>query len=330
MTFLHTLKRYFGWCPRFDAPQAALFSSFAGLSIGNKVAATMMLLAWGATSLIWGVWYLLLNIPGRLDVLYSPPIARAFFREMMYFPTGAAILILITDYLITGKMQRRHKIELLAAVVFGSLLRMSNALWDFTAWLRGGISLNYLSAWASWPPSVADTLLQVSLIAILSALCVSLAYNIIKNRALVSTRILFTLSAFFLLSAIEMTYVRLSSQSNFFGYPPTTLLEIIMFTVVTAAVGVFLLSTALKTRCGGLLVLSTQTYLRLSLISFGLISIADSILNPGTSIATYWYIPWVTLTGYIERLALVAFAFFPMRFTVGEFWVGEPESKTRG
>ena len=104
-----------------------------------------MLLVWSLGSLFQGFIYLTQNIPGRLDLLGYPNIARSFLMTVMVFPFGLSLTILIADYLLTGRVVKRHGIELLVVVVIGAIGRVARPLFDLVFWLQGGLSWSRLA-----------------------------------------------------------------------------------------------------------------------------------------------------------------------------------------
>ncbi|MGD0804117.1 MAG: hypothetical protein ABSA11_08610 [Candidatus Bathyarchaeia archaeon] len=276
----------------------------------------MILLGWGLSALIAGIRYLLINIPGRIPLLYSPPIARAFLSEILYFPTGVAILVLVIDYLATGRVLRRHKIELMIAVLLGSLLRLANALFDLIVWLQGGLTLSRISMWASWPPSIVDSLVEGSIVVILGTLCIYIAYRVLTDRELLVKWTFLLLSAYFLWFAFDILYIQLEAGEPLLVVPLIELLSYAMLLIANAAIGIFLLGVSLRLRRGGGFEVSTPMYLRIVLLVFGIVGFlydAGYLLSSGTM---SWDLPWVLLVGIFTRIAIALMAFYPLKFAV--------------
>lgn len=320
MTIQDTVQKYLGWCPRFNLPSPYL-TNITKLSTGSKIGIISILLAWGFDSLVQGLWYLQRNIPGRLELLGNLVIARSFFSQIMVFPFGLFLTILVADYIITGKVIFRHKIELLIIVLFGVLTRIVRPLFDIAIWLQSGLSWTRLAIWISWSQNIVDAVIVNGYIIILVIVCIYLAKRVLTDRSILTKSMIFLLGTHYLWLGFEMLWSvviqpSLDPLSSFFARDWVTQAVVILGIGANLIFGAFLLRVFSKLRRVDQIEVSAPLYIGGFFLFYGVFSIiylaVSFSLYPGNA----WYYPWDRAASMISSLAIVLIAVYPPRLNV--------------
>jgi hypothetical protein len=291
----------------------------------TKLGVLTILFIWGLGSLVQGWRLLLLNIPGRLEMLGTPVIARAFVWEVLVFPFGLSLAVLITDYVIAGKFVKRHKIELLATVIIGALGRVARPLFDIVFWLRGGLSWTRLAIWASWPQSMVDSVIVNGYVIILVILCAYFAKRVLTNKSLLSKRMFSLTGASYLWLGAEMIWSVLIHPS--LDPVPSPLFTGAWYTQVSKILEIganlifalFLTSIYLRLRHTDHVEVSAPSYIRGYFLLYGVFSAFYHVVSYQKNQASaYWDYPWLTAASIIADLAIALVAVYPPSLTVSE------------
>jgi hypothetical protein len=322
MTLQGTLRKYLGWCPRFTLPSPYLMN-VTKLSTGGKIGIVSILIAWGFDSLVQGLWYLQRNIPGRFELLGNLVIARAFFSQIMVFPFGLFLTILVADYIITGKVIFRHKIELLISVLFGVLIRIVRPLFDIAIWLQSGLSWTRLAVWISWPQNVVDALIVNGYIIILVILCAYLAKRVLTDRSILTKSMIFLLGVHYLWVSFEMLWSVVIQPSfdplgSFFARDWVTQSVVILGIGANLIFGAFLLRVFSKLRHVDQIEVSAPLYMRGFFLFYGAFSIIYKTVSYSSYSGNAWYYPLATAASIIAGLAIVLITVYSPVLTIGE------------
>jgi hypothetical protein len=324
MTFRDMARRYFGWCPHPPFPTSQITPLVKLPSVG-KISFLALLLVWGLSSVFQGLKYIILNIPQLIELLSSPNNAGISLQEILVLPFGLSLVILVADYSYTGRVIKRHGIELLATVVIGSLTRIVRPLVDIALWLQGGLSWTRLTFWVSLPQNVASAIIADSYVVILLVLCVYLAKRVLSNRSILSSGIFLLLAANYLWMSFDWLWISLIQPSldpvanPFFTQVWYVQASVIIEVGANLIFAVFLLRIYFGLRHKDHLEVSAPGYLR----GFFLFYAAFSLFYRFVSYSAYRSsapldYPLIATAGIIGDLAIALVAVYPPRLMMDD------------
>jgi hypothetical protein len=321
MTFRALANKYLGWCPRLFLPLTSLIP-IVRLQTSGKIGFVTMLLVWSFGSLFQGFIYLTQNSPGRLDLLGDPNIARSFFQTVMVFPFGLSLVILITDYLITGRVVKRHGLELIVTVIIGAIGRVALPLVDLVFWLQGGLSWTRLVLWVSWPPNMISAIIADSYILILLVLCGYLAKRVITNKNILSKWMFLLFAANYLWLGFEWLWTSLiqpsmdASLQTIFTRVWYEQAVIIFETSMNLVFAIFLLDIYLRLRQADQVEVSAPLYLRGFFLLYGLFGVFYRFISFSSVNMNEGYGLLLTVMGIIGDLAIVLVSVYPPQLAI--------------
>jgi len=322
MNLQDEMKKYLGWCPRYPITLTHQ-TTFTILPIGGKIGFIALLLVWAFGSLFGGLSYLILNIPQLLELLSSPNNAGIFLQEILVLPFGLSLVILVADYIYTGRVIKRHGIELLATVVIGSLTRIVRPLVDIALWLQGGLSWARLAFWVSLPQNVASAIIADSYVVILVVLCTYLAKRVLTNRSILSSEMFLLLVANYLWMGFDWLWISLLQPSldpvsnPFFTQVWYVQASVILEVGANLIFAVFLLRIYFGLRHEDHLEVSAPGYLRGFFLFYASFSLFYRFVSYSAykSSAPLDY-PLIATAGIISDLAIALVAVYPPRFKI--------------
>ncbi len=321
MTLQEIMRKYLAWCPRFSVPSTQQIPLTEMPSLG-KIGFIAMLAIWGLGSLYQGLRYLMVNIPQMSEML-SSPYAGIFLQEALVFPFGLSILILVIDYVVTGRIVRRHWLELLTTIIFGALIRVARPTMDVVIWFQGGLSWTRLTFWVSLPQNIVYALIADSYVVILLVLCSYILNRVLTKKSIISKGIFPLLVANYLWIGLDWVWISLiqpsldSVTNPFFSQVWYVQASVYLEVVVNVVFALFLLNVYLGLRKADHFEVSAPIYLRSFFLFYGVFSVFYRVVSYSTySTGTIGDYPWLTAAGIIGDLAIALVAIYPPRLIV--------------
>ena len=324
MIFSEILNTYFGWCPRYNtnAPQTTP-NPLMYLSTIGKVAILTLLGAWG----VYNLYVSQIMIPSYLSQvrlllnlgLIDPQAIGYLLSLVAKAASGAILIVLLADFILSQRILRRHRIEI-------SALLITQAIY----WLLVPIGLTDLLT--DWGMYIQDWWYSLGLLGIVQAVfLLYMAYRFLFNVNVLSRNTFILLSVVFVVSALlpwdiflrpfslfrstQQIFVLLDWQ-NLVDYGLFTGLFIDTFVYLVAAI--FCFRVYVNLRRTYIFELSLPKYVRGVIILWALSSlgIARVILNG--NISTLLSFNFSGILNYALYLGIILVALSPMRFKVGE------------
>ena len=313
MIFSEILNTYFGWCPRFTpTPVRSTMNPLTSLSTIGKATLITLLTAWGL--------YNLTNyegIPNFLNLLKNgfsiPQFWVLFLQNIFGVISGAIIIVLLVDYIISGKIHFRHRVELSGLLLTQAAVWFLAPFYEVTMYLSGG------------GIGQVETRIPLELFTfILEAVLLGyLAYRILSNKAVL------TKNSFLLLSLVFLGWFimtinplgRFPWNQDLLGWATIGLLEL-----VYGVASIFCFRNYLRLRRSSGYDLDLPPYIRAMLFVYGFVS--SGLFGFAVTWDTgnlFMLLSWDLLLYFVFFVGVIVSAFFPFRFRVGENILGSQE-----
>jgi hypothetical protein len=301
MIFFDVLSAYLGWCPRLNAnPIKVTPSPFSYLSTIGKAVTILFLASWGLSNL--GNYRGIFTYLETKDMLVLPQFTVLFVNNLIRLASGIIILVLLTDFIISRRVLRRHRLELSTLLISQALFWFVAPLYDVAKLLSGlgGRSVELLPF----------TLLQSMFEAVLFAY---LAYRLLSNKIFFGKNMFLLMSLVFSsLFVITINPAYLSWSQDLLGWLVIGLIEMVYVVAAAFCFGVYL-----KLRRSGGYELALPLVTRVMIFIYGFVysGLFTFLLTNNSQFLTG---DIVSSLGFFFYLGLIAVSFLPLRFRVGE------------
>jgi hypothetical protein len=309
MTPQDVMRKYLGWCPRFE-PRINSLPTYTNLSMSGRVAFTAILLLTGFMSIMWT----LIGVSNWIKNLYLGFLGYPFVNFLLELISGIILTVLTIDFVATRTVLRRHKLELLGYVATSVV---QTAYW---------LSFNVL-AYLSGNPAAFPGVQELRYLGFI-VLGLYVGYKLLANKKVLVKNTFLFLSVFFtgcLLNEVEST---LRSWNITTSSLPLDVfrVDIILIDVVFGAAAIFFLKTYLELRRRPMFEVATPVYVRGIFLIYGASMLIQGIYevflsNPPTNMDFYGGMVGYTalvILNFALPLAFVLASIHSPRFSVGE------------
>jgi hypothetical protein len=229
-----------------------------------------------------------------------------FIQSIFGVISGAIILALLVDFIISGSVKFRHRVELSGLLAAQAIYWGLTPFYDIAMYLSGG-GIGQVET--RIPLELATFIPEAILLSYL-------AYRILKNKPIL-TKNTFLMFIIVFLGWFIMTinpFGRFSSNQDLLGWSTIGLLEI-----VYGVAAIFCIRIYLNLRRNIGFDLDLPIYVRVTLFIYGLVSSGlFAFLVTQNTDYLFMLFNWALLLHFVFHIGLMVASFLPLRFRVGE------------
>ncbi len=309
MTLQDVMRRYFGWCPRFETIHTRS-TPLTNLSISGKIVLSTLLATTGLLSVILSIVRLVENGSYYLTTLGGNVSIISACLELV---SGLFIVLLLIDLIKVRQFQRRHRLETVSISLIWAIQNVLSLAYLFLEAGNQGFNLT-------------QNVYLILRYVVASALFFYAAYKLMADPIILDKRLLLLLSLYFIMLTFYNVFFYffnpdwLQSANEFTKFGAAT--ELIAYAVATY----FFVRTYLGSRIGSRFDLELPRYVRGDLFFYGL---TQTILGV---YYTFMYKPNVLrLEGLVgasyslsyglaltQSIMFLLVSFYPITFNVGK------------
>ena len=303
MIFSDILNTYFGWCPRLQMKSERIVTNpLTYLSTIGQVAVIALLSAWGLYNA--GSYQSIIAYLSYGDLILIPQYSALLLSNLVRLVSGIILLVLITDFIVSRKVLRRHRLELSSFFVSQAFFWFVAPFFEVIMYLQGGGG------------QLAERLPFVLVWNMIESVFFGyLAYRIINNKSLLGK------SAFILMSFLFASIFAITINPAYIRWPQELLgwSVIGLRELVYAVAAAFCISIYLKLRRSSGYELALPPIIRAMIFIYGFLStgLFTFLITRNTD---YLFMTGslVSSLDFIFYLGLMGVAFLPLRFRIGE------------